>query len=149
MKKVTNSCYLDSNILIYFQDSKSPFYRETREMVSKLVKEEVSLVISPLVIDEYIYNSSVSSDKVKKESLKMVKQSLSEILKLPQIVLANPPLKIKKQFKVLKLMEKYSLKPRDAYHLLIILENKIKSLATFDSDFENVFAKGIVKKFIQ
>ncbi|KKR80529.1 MAG: PilT protein domain protein [Candidatus Daviesbacteria bacterium GW2011_GWA1_41_61] len=147
MKRVTNSCYLDTNILLYYQDWQSPFYQQTQEMISKLIKGGLDLIISPLVLDEYIYNTFTSSYKAEKEKIKMITLSLREILKLPGIKIFNPPLEVKKQLKVLKLMEKFGLKPRDAYHLLITLENKIKYLATFDSDFEKVFALGRVKKF--
>lgn len=148
MKKVTGSCYLDSNILIYYQDQGSPFYQQTQEMIGRLVKNGFSLIISPLVLDEYIYNTFASSDKASKEKMKVIKLSLGEILKLPGLKIINPPLEIKKQLRVLKLMEKFSLKPRDAYHLLIALESKIKYLATFDHDFDRAFAKGTVKKFV-
>ncbi len=147
MKKVTSSCYLDSNILIYYQDRGSPFYQQTQEMIGRLVKDGLSLVISPLVLDEYIYNTFASSDKTSKEKMQVIKLSLEEILKLPGLKVINPPLEKSKQFEVLRIMEKFSLKPRDAYHLLIALENKIKYLATFDHDFEGVFKKGILKKF--
>lgn len=147
MKKVTSSCYLDSNILIYFQDQKSPFYQQTREMIARLVIGGIFLVLSPLVLDEYIYNTFASSNRTRRERIHIIRSSLKEILKLPGIKIINSPLEVSKQLKVLNLMEKFSLQPRDAYHLLIVLENKIKYLATFDRDFEGVFAKGTVQKF--
>lgn len=147
MRKAINSCYLDSNILIYFQDPESPFYRQTQEMIARLVVGGASLVISPLVLDEYIYNTFASSKGPREERIRIIRSSLQEILKLPGIKIINPPLDVSKQLKVLKLMEKFSLQPRDAYHLLIVLENGIEYLATFDSDFEEVFKKGRIKKF--
>lgn len=45
-------------------------------------------------------------------------------------------------------MYKYNLRSRDAYHLFIMVENKVKFFATFDADFDKVFTKGKVKKFI-
>ncbi|MBI5356067.1 hypothetical protein HZB78_00445 [Candidatus Collierbacteria bacterium] len=44
-------------------------------------------------------------------------------------------------------MEKFKLKPRDAYHLLAMQSNKIKHFATFGSDFDLVFSVGAVKRF--
>lgn len=44
-------------------------------------------------------------------------------------------------------MEKFVLKPRDAYHLLTMKENRIRFFATFDKDFELVFRKGVVLEF--
>lgn len=147
MKKATNSCYLDTNILIYYQDSKSPFYQQVQKIVNKLVKGGFDLVISPLVLDEYFYNTFASSNKDEREKIKMIELSLREILQLPKIKIVNPPLKVNKQLKVLKFMEKFNLQPRDAYHLLTALENKVKYLASFDNDFEKVFQKKLLTKF--
>jgi len=41
-------------------------------------------------------------------------------------------------------MEKYDLCPRDAYHLLTMIYNKIDSFATFDTDFNKVFEDKLI-----
>ena len=48
---------------------------------------------------------------------------------------------------IMRLMRKYNLKPRDAYHLLTMLENEIEYIATYDKDFDKVIKSGIIKKY--
>lgn len=70
-----------------------------------------------------------------------------QLIKLPNVKFVTTFAHLKRHIKVLSLMEKFNLKTRDAYHLFIMLENKIKYFATFDSDFDMVFQKGLIKQF--
>jgi len=58
--------------------------------------------------------------------------------------LVNSPTGLKDQIKVVEYMEKYNLCPRDAYHLLTMIYNKIDSFATFDTDFNKVFEDKLI-----
>lgn len=147
MKKVTKSCYLDTNILILLQNQNFTNHQQTKLIFSKFLKEGFQLFISSLVIDEYLYNTYRLIEAEKSKKLILLKKGFNKILKIPNINLVNPPLEFKKHKKIVDLMHKYNLKPRDAYHLFIMLENKIKYLATFDSDFDKVFEQGIVRRF--
>lgn len=144
--KIIKSCYLDANLLVYYQDKSSPFHKQTKLIFEKLFLEKVEIILSSLSLDEYeytIFRSGVS----KSELMVILKKGLRKILKIPGVKLINPPVELKKHLKVLKLMQVYNLKPRDAYHLFMMLENKVRFLATFDDDFKTVFKKGRIKKF--
>lgn len=141
-------CYLDTNLLLYYSDTDSPFYPQSTDLVSQLLIQKWELLISPLILDEYFHNMIRFSRVSKKEALRNLKVSFSRITRLPGIELINPPELMKKQTKVLNMMAKYQLRSRDAYHLFIMRENKIKYFATFDNDFEEVFKKNLLKKFI-
>lgn len=140
-------CYLDANLLIYYSDIDSPFYPRATDLVSQLLINKWQLFISPLVIDEYFHNMIRFSRISRKEAIKNLKVSFGKINRLPGIELINPKTLIKEQAKVLNLMDKYNLRARDAYHLFTMKVNKIKYFATFDSDFDKVFAAGILRKF--
>lgn len=140
-------CCLDANLLVYFQDPQSPSNQEATAIIQKLTEESYEIIISSLVLDEYLYTSLKFSGKSRKEMKESLTKSLKRIFKLKNIILVNPGLELKKHLKVINLMVKYNLQPRDAYHLFIMLENKVKFLATFDSDFDKVFASGKIKKF--
>lgn len=142
-----NSCYLDANFLIYLDDYKSPFHNQTKSIFKRLLFKKYTLVLTPLILDEYLYNSLKLSVKPRSEAILALKRRIKNIFRLPGVKLLNPPLEFKKHFKVLNLMNKYNLRPRDAYHLLTMIENKVKYLATFDRDFKEVFQKGLVKQF--
>ncbi|MBI4036207.1 type II toxin-antitoxin system VapC family toxin [Candidatus Daviesbacteria bacterium] len=140
-------CYLDTNILLYFTNPSAELHEKTVELISSLLLQNWALFISALVLDEYFHNALRFSQFPKKEALQDLKKGFGKIKKLKNINLVHSTLELKKQTKVLKLMEKYQLRARDAYHLFMMRENQIKYFATFDNDFETVFKKRLVRKF--
>lgn len=83
----------------------------------------------------------------KENAFQDLRRGFSRIKKLKGLNLVHSPDELKKQAKVLSLMFKYQLRSRDAYHLFIMLENRIKFMATFDLDFQEVFRQGLIKQF--
>lgn len=141
-------CYLDANVLLYFSNVGSVFYQQTSHLMYRLILDKWELVISPLTLDEYFHNSIRFAAVPQKVALTRLKRSFLKITKIPGIRLIALSSELKKQSQVINLMSKYELRARDAYHLLIMRENKVKYLATFDNDFEKVFHSGIIKKFV-
>lgn len=135
-------CYLDSNFLLYFKNEDAIQHKETVKVLEKLVNQSIKLYISPLVIDEFIHSLKylLLSKSSTINYYEYARKVLGELLLLPQIEIVSAPTDVSSQFQVIDLMEKYSLNPRDAYHLLIITSNNINSFATFDNDFKKVFA---------
>jgi len=146
--KDMKKCYLDANLLFYWQDPKSPFNQAATDIVERLLYTKYFLFVSSLVLDEYLYTCLRFSGKSKIEMKDNLKFSLKRVLKIPTLQLINPSLSEKKHLKVIDLIVKYNLYPRDAYHLFIMLENQVKFLATFDNDFIKVFKDGKVKPFV-
>lgn len=140
-------CYLDANVLIYFQNPNSPFFEAAQKMIKSLVIKGNEILFSSLVLDEFLMGSLRQSTKNRNEMKVILKQGMKSIFRLPGFQLINPSLEPKNHLKIIDLMVKYNLKPRDAYHLFIMIENKVRYLATFDNDFEDVFKKGLIKKF--
>lgn len=140
-------CYLDANTLLYFTNPAAQFHETAIELISALLIQNYALFISPLILDEYFHNSIRFSQVPRRQALQDLKIGFGKIKKLKNINLVYSPLEFTKQTKVLNFMIKYQLRSRDAYHLFIMKENKIKYLATFDDDFENVFKQGLIKKF--
>lgn len=141
------SCYLDTNLLIYFQNSQSNYHEQAVATLDKLVQAQYQIFISSLVLDEYIYNTLKLLVGTREEKLANLKSSLKQIFKLPKFNLVNPPSEPKKHLRIFVIIAKFNLQPRDAYHIFTILENKIKYFATFDSDFDKVFNTSKIKKF--
>lgn len=141
------TCYLDANLLLYFNSLDSPFHSQADLILSKLINDSWQLFLSSLVLDEYFHNTLRFTKLSRKEALAVLTESFNKIIKLPNIRLINSGQNINMQRKVLSFMAKYGLRPRDAYHLFIMLENKVKYLATFDNDFDLCFEKGLVSKF--
>ncbi len=147
MKRDMKKCYIDANLLLYYSDTDSPFYHQATDLVSQLLIQKWQLFVSPLILDEYFHNMIRFFRGSRTEAFKYLKVSFHRIVKLPGLEVINPSTVISKQRKVINLMIKHQLRARDAYHLFIMKENKIKYLATFDSDFEQVFKKRLIKKF--
>lgn len=142
-----NKCYLDSNILIYFKNEASPYHQQAVKTISQLVADYVKLFISPLVIDEFLHSFSLELKKGRIKNIYInLKKALQDILNIPDLSLINPPLEKNSQIEVIAIMRKYNLRARDAYHLLIMQANNIPSFATFDTDFEKVFATKSLSK---
>jgi len=140
------TCYLDANLLTFLGNKSSPFYQKALDIVDGLIKKEYGLVFSSLTLDEYFHAVIRFSLDTKPQTHQNLKKEYKKLLKL-NIKLINPSLEEKKHLKVIDLMAKFNLHPRDAYHLFIMLENKVKFMATFDNDFDKVFLSGKIKKF--
>lgn len=117
MEKPGNNCYLDANTLIYFLQRDSPFHQKAKNLIKTIRTSQLSPTISPLCLDEFIYNFP--------GSLKQKQAALKKILLLPNLNIINPPADIKSQFQIPKIMTKFKLGPRDAYHLLTMRHHKL------------------------
>ncbi|MFN4213004.1 MAG: type II toxin-antitoxin system VapC family toxin [Microgenomates group bacterium] len=138
-----NKVYIDSNILIAWQIVGHPFNPLAQRLLKKLLNHKLIFCLSPLTIDEYLY----AILKYQKANLIPKENSLQQSLKV--IAKVNPfYVNIKWDqsalLSIYPLIEKYHLRPRDAFHLKIIQDNKIKYLASFDNDFKKVVKEGLV-----
>ena len=140
-------CYLDANVLIYFKDEDSSHHNLSVETITKLTKEGVNLVISPLVLDEFLYVLQYLLRKSENKN-KILTKALSDVLQLPHLKLISPPIEKEAQHFVLSYMENFNLRPRDAYHLLTMTYHEVTHFVTFDTDFASVFKGGIVKQIL-
>lgn len=141
------TCYLDANVLTFLGNEDSPLYKKAADIANDLIQEEYQLICSSLTLDEYFHTVMRFSKDSREETSRSLKEAFKKLLKL-NLKLVNPSLDEKKHLKVIDLIMKYNLHARDAYHLFIMLENKVKFLATFDSDFDKVFKTGKIKKFV-
>ncbi|TSC85770.1 MAG: hypothetical protein G01um101416_789 [Microgenomates group bacterium Gr01-1014_16] len=137
MAKPGSSCYLDTNVLLYFVHKDSPFHFDAKKTISRIRKSSVIPVISPLCLDEFIYHLNLDTSTIKNQ--------VKKILRIPNIQVVNPPNEPRYQLKIPNLMNKFKLKPRDAYHLLTAKHYKIKY---FDHDFDLVFASRTLTQFL-
>lgn len=114
------------------------------ETIVSLIQEKSQLCISPLVLDEFLYVLSYILKKTGTSEL--LDPSLHDILQLPELKIITTPAEKEAQAMILNYMEHYSLRPRDAYHLLTMKYHDITHFFTFDTDFEKVFKKGEIAK---
>ena len=143
----TKTCYLDANALVYLKDVAAEQHNECVSIITRLITEGYNLYVSPLGIDEFLYVVYFTLRKNKSKTvINELKNSLSSILSLPMLTIINPPLQKSSQIEAVEYIERFSLRPRDAYHLLTMKHHKIKHFLTFDRDFDKVFDSGSIKK---
>ena len=63
---------------------------------------------------------------------------MEQIFKIPYLEIVHTPSDRQSQIMALNFMKRYTLNPRDAYHLVTVVYNNIQYIATFDQDFEHV-----------
>lgn len=141
-----NGCYVDANILVNYKNEDSSLHQTATEVLTSLVVENQPLLISPLVIDEFLNPMKYILDQ-RKNVYTHLRRALREILTLPKITVVNPSSELKTQMEVIKIMEKYKLQPRDAYHLLVMRTNEIQYFATLDTDFKLAFEKKAIRQY--
>jgi len=139
-----NKVYLDSNILVAYQIENHPFYLKAKKLIEKLIKKQFTFCLSPLALDEYLYIILKYFKARYFSDFNQILSSLKNISLLsPQYVNINWSKKT--MFEVFLLIKKYRLRPRDAFHLKIIQEEKIDYLASFDDDFKIIIKEKLAK----
>lgn len=141
------TCYLDSNVVLSFIDSSAQYHNQSKQIIYKLVAEGWEINVSALTLDECFHNFLRFSKKLRTEAIKELKARYKKLIKLPNINLVAASIQLRKHAKIFNLMDKYTFRSRDAYHLFTMKENRIEYMATFDHDFDKVFEKDTVKKF--
>lgn len=147
MMNSMRKCYVDASIFVNFYDTASPFHTQTQNCIQLLIEKCFQISFSSLVLDEYLHAIRRFSGYPQESMEIALHEGLKRIFFLPRIKLVHTPKNLQEHSQVIDFMRKYSLRPRDAYHLLIMKHNKIQHFATFDHDFEKVFEKGTLKKF--
>ncbi|BDB98521.1 type II toxin-antitoxin system VapC family toxin [Saccharolobus caldissimus] len=118
--------FLDANFLIYLNLGVS----EVKEYYIKLLTYE-SLFSDPLVIDEVIY---VSKKKYGVRYCDTI-EFLDEIVLKYLTVL---PITIKEYERAKEIMRKYSVRPSDAFHIAVMLNNSINVILSEDKELDKV-----------
>ena len=125
--------YIDSNIFIYpiiYDETAVKEASKSKEFLLKIALGKIEAYTSSITWDEVIwvvwklFGIDVSLNQGRKfltfPNLKLLGIRKTTILKAQEI------------------MEKYRLKPRDAIHIAVALENKITTIVSYDKDLDQV-----------
>ena len=128
--------FVDANVIVYYQDTTSPFCQRATEVLESLIDEGHRGIITPWVINEihYLYLRAKGQEKAKKV--------IESMLKIPSLELVDMSLSIQDIKGVIAMAAKYRLKTFDAFHAYYCKRLKIKEIASFDRDFERVAGLG-------
>ena len=140
------TCYLDANVLVYFVDTDGLFHLESVELVESFGSKGIKPIISTLVLDEFLYAIRFLVGANNLGRFRAMEVLLSKVFVINDVGLVNPSTDFFDQLSVVGYMEEFGLKPRDAYHLMTMVENGVEYFATFDNDFDGVFEAGLVSR---
>jgi len=137
-----NKVFIDTNVLLYLIDKSSIFNLESEVLLASLPKVNSIGIINPYIINEFHYQTCKQYTKT--DAI----QITNEILKLENIQYKDIEFTKTDVIKIAKISDKYNLKTFDAYHAYYCKKEKIKQMATFDSDFKNIPWLKIYKSLI-
>ena len=118
--------FLDANFIIYLNLG----IKEVENFYIKVLQED-RLALDPLVIDEVIYISKKKYNVNFNDTISF----------LDEVVLPNSlilPIRKEDYDKAKELMLQYNLKPSDAFHVAIMLNNSISKIISEDKDFDRI-----------
>ncbi len=118
--------FLDANFLIYLNLG----VREAEEFYAKLLSME-TIAVNPLVLDEAIYISKKKYNVKFEDTIEFL-----DNIVLPYSIIL--PITQDDYNKAKEIILKYNLKPSDAFHVAVMLNNHINKILTEDKDFDNV-----------
>lgn len=122
--------YLDANFFVFALLDTTGKGRRAREIHGSVARGQEEAVTSPLALDEVMW---VLTREGKKHLLRIAVEGVYATPNLD--VVAIPPTA---GLTALDLMERYDLKPRDAFHAATMKDNKIVRIVTDDKDFDKV-----------
>ena len=122
--------YLDANFFIFALLDKTEKGKNARRILKEIIDGRLDAVISPLVLDEVMWV--------------LVKNKKDHLLRIAvEDIYAMPNLKVKEvspdiPLIALDFIEKFRLKPRDAFHVAMMKRLGVKEIVTDDKDFDVV-----------
>ena len=120
--------YLDSNVFINSSINDLEIGNKCRSLLKEISSGKIIGITSCLSFDEIIWILR----KIKPEGLIELSKSLLALN--VKFVDVNKSI----LYKVVEIIEKYKLKPRDAIHLATMQINNCKTIITSDSDFNKI-----------
>src|SRR5262245_43546063 len=123
--------FLDTNILLrhFLQDVPSQSARAT-ELIRRLEDSEVQVHISDIVVFEVVFTLTRSYRQPKAA----VRDAVLALLDLPGIILPG-----KRRFhRVFDLYVDLNISFADAYHVVLMEQQKVDTVVSFDRDFDRV-----------
>ena len=148
---MTDKVYLDANILIAHQVKDHNYHQKATKLIDDFWLKKCILAISALTMDEFFYGIVFILQR-SQQNIKTVPFATfaPKIEKATQAILSwntielvefkNNPHEI---MKTINIMKNHNFRPRDAFHLRIMQQNGIDSIATFDNDFNRLKNIGI------
>lgn len=129
---INERIFIDTNILLYLFEQPSKFQDLSEKILQSLSTFNQIGIINSYVINEFHYSI------IKAQRTKNVESSIEKALTIPNIEYKDIKFTQNDILEIAKISAKHNLKTFDAYHAYYCKKEKIKHIATFDSDFKNI-----------
>jgi len=122
--------YLDANFFIFALLDRTDKGVEARSLQQRIVEGKERAVTSSLTLDEIMWVL------IKGGKQHLLRTAVEGIYSMPNLdvveVSSTAPLL------ALDFIERYDLKPRDAFHASVMRENNVETIASDDEDFDRI-----------
>ncbi len=122
--------YLDANFFVFALLDNTKLGENARALQQEIVEGKHSTVTSSLTLDEILWVL------VRNNRRELIEEAIDDIYHMPNLTVVATSAAAPKI--AVKYMQKYNLKPRDAIHLAVMEELKIKEIISDDVDFDKV-----------
>ena len=120
--------YLDANIFIYATVNTQEIGNKCRSLLKEIEIGKIKGITSCLTFDEIIWIlRKIAPEKVLESARNILNLNI-KFMEVNKNIL----------YKLVDLIEKYKLKPRDAIHLATMELNNCKTIISEDSDFDKI-----------
>ncbi|NWG09093.1 MAG: type II toxin-antitoxin system VapC family toxin [Nitrososphaerales archaeon] len=125
--------YIDSNVFVYpliYDPEAVGEAKKSKDFLLKIALGKVEAYTASVTWDEVVWVLRKVFD------LELSVKERKKFLNFPNLRLLG----VKKStvFRAEELMEKYRIRPRDAIHAAVALENKITTIVSYDKDFDDM-----------
>ncbi len=122
--------YLDANFFIFALLDNTSKGERARDIHRRIANGREKGATSPLAIDELMWVL------IRAEKEHLLRMAVEDIYSTPNLDMTTITSTI--PLVALEIIERYKLKPRDAFHIATMKEYKLKEIVTDDSDFDRI-----------
>ncbi|MCP8308660.1 MAG: type II toxin-antitoxin system VapC family toxin [archaeon] len=121
--------YLDANFFVIYNFDKTVKGEKARKILEEIIAGKEAIT-SSLALDEVMWVI------VKNKKIEALRETIEDIYAIPYLTVKEVGSDI--PLEALDFIEKYSLKPRDAFHAAIMKSFHVKEIVSDDPDFDGV-----------
>jgi hypothetical protein len=129
MKRYSEMVYLDANFFIFSLLDRTEVGEDARKIYQKMVDGKLNTATSSLTFDEVMWVL------IKADKRHLVKDTVNDIYQTQNLTIV--PVSISVPLNAIDLILD-GLNPRDAFHVAVMMENRISTIISDDRDFEKV-----------
>ncbi|MFH1094593.1 MAG: type II toxin-antitoxin system VapC family toxin [Candidatus Micrarchaeota archaeon] len=121
--------FLDANIFIYIYSSGGPQAQRCQKLLDRIAKGEQNAMTSTLVVNEVLYHLA------ERKGIERAAQNIGTIISTPHLTILG--VEANSIAPAIEYMRK-GLETSDAFHAALMRQNGIKTLCSYDKDFDKI-----------